>query len=170
MNQVELFFENDIDADYGFDMIAVAKSVIEKALFLHNISDEVIVSIYMVNGEEIRSINNENRNIDSVTDVLSFPNIPFESEADMSVLDNMDEWDYYDPENNRLILGDIVLCDERILEQAKEYGHSIKREYAFLIAHSILHLLGYDHMEDEERVIMENKQREILEALNITRD
>ena len=67
------------------------------------------------------------------------------------------------------MLGDIVISKERVISQAEEYGHSIRREYAFLIAHSMLHLMGYDHMEEGERVVMEQKQREILEQLGITR-
>ncbi len=73
------------------------------------------------------------------------------------------------PETGELMLGNIVISKERAKEQAEEYGHSVEREFAFLIAHSMLHLLGYDHMEDEERLVMEKKQREVLEMLGITR-
>lgn len=75
----------------------------------------------------------------------------------------------FDPESGELVLGDIVISKERVIAQAEEYGHSIRREYAFLIAHSMLHLMGYDHMEEEERAVMEQKQRDILEQLGITR-
>ena len=77
--------------------------------------------------------------------------------------------DCFHPETGELLLGDIVISAEKVLEQAAEYGHSVKREYAFLIAHSMLHLSGYDHMEPEEAAVMEQKQREILETLGITR-
>ncbi len=77
--------------------------------------------------------------------------------------------DCFDPESGELTLGDIVISKEKVLTQAEEYGHSPKREYAFLIAHSVLHLTGYDHMEDEERQVMEQKQREIMERLDILR-
>ena len=77
---------------------------------------------------------------------------------------------YFNPETGELLLGDIVISIERAKEQAEEYGHSLKREICFLTAHSMLHLMGYDHMEDEERVIMEQKQEQILNALGITRD
>ena len=75
----------------------------------------------------------------------------------------------FDPETGELLLGNIVMSKEKVISQAEEYGHSVKREYAFLIAHSMLHLLGYDHMEEEERAIMEGKQREILRKLGIER-
>ena len=96
------------------------------------------------------------RNVDAPTDVLSFP---------------MGEDGKYDidPATNAKILGDIVISKEKVIAQAEEYGHSVKREYAFLIAHSVLHLSGYDHMEEEERIEMETLQREILNELNILR-
>ena len=72
--------------------------------------------------------------------------------------------------SGELLLGDIVISVERAKEQAKEYGHSLKREMAFLTAHSMLHLMGYDHMEEDERIVMEKKQEEILQNLGITRD
>ena len=80
-----------------------------------------------------------------------------------------EEEDCFDPESGELTLGDIVISKEKVLSQAEEYGHSPKREYAFLIAHSVLHLTGYDHMEEEERKTMERMQNEILNALNIVR-
>ena len=77
--------------------------------------------------------------------------------------------DYFDPDSGRLVLGDMIISAQKVFEQAENYGHSVKREFAFLIAHSMLHLFGYDHMEDDERIIMEQKQREILEVLEIVR-
>ena len=78
--------------------------------------------------------------------------------------------DYVDPETGLLILGDIVISLEKVTEQAKEYGHSPKRELAFLTAHSMMHLFGYDHMEDGEREVMEKHQEAVLCKLGITRD
>ena len=77
---------------------------------------------------------------------------------------------YLNPETDELVLGDIMVSVDKVYEQAEEYGHSSKREFAFLIAHSMLHLLGYDHMEEEERMVMETKQEAILKALGITRN
>ena len=112
-------------------------------------------------------MNLEFRRIDRATDVLSFPMTEFPSPADYAYLDTDDS--SFDPETGELMLGNIVISKERAKEQAEEYGHSVEREFAFLIAHSMLHLLGYDHMEDEERLVMEKKQREVLEMLGITR-
>ena len=77
--------------------------------------------------------------------------------------------DYFDPETGELILGDIVLCADKILSQAREYGHSVERELGFLTAHSMLHLFGYDHMEEAEREDMERRQEDILKQLDLTR-
>jgi len=77
--------------------------------------------------------------------------------------------DAFNPETGELLLGDIILSTEHILEQAKEYGHSKTRELAFLVVHSMLHLMGYDHMEDDERMVMEDRQRKILELEGISR-
>ena len=116
---------------------------------------------------QIRQMNLEFRGIDRATDVLSFPMTEFPSPADYAYLDTDDS--SFDPETGELMLGNIVISKEHAKEQAEEYGHSVEREFAFLIAHSMLHLLGYDHMEDEERLVMEKKQREVLEILGITR-
>ena len=85
-------------------------------------------------------------------------------------MDGEQNIDLLNPDTGNIMFGDIVVNENRVREQAKEYGHSEKREFAFLIAHSMLHLCGYDHMEEDEAAVMENKQREVLEALGITRD
>lgn len=77
--------------------------------------------------------------------------------------------EYFDPESGELLLGDIVISKEKVISQAEEYGHSLEREFAFLIAHSMLHLFGYDHMEEKERLEMEQMQKEILDKLCIRR-
>ena len=102
-------------------------------------------------------MNLEHRGIDRATDVLSFPMLEFDHPGDFSIIDE-ETADVFDPESGELMLGDIVISVDKVLEQAQEYGHSPKREYAFLIAHSMLHLCGYDHMDDEERKVMEEKQ------------
>lgn len=116
------------------------------------------ISVSIVTGVEIRDINRKFRGIDGGTDVLSFPQLTFcEGE-------NPDK-----NEKGEIMLGDIILCLERAKEQAEAYGHSLKREIAFLTAHSMLHLLGYDHMEAAEEAEMSRKQEEILSAMGITR-
>ena len=104
--------------------------------------------------------------------VLDYEKCPYEAQVELLLTMNayLDTDDSsFDPETGELMLGNIVISKERAKEQAEEYGHSVEREFAFLIAHSMLHLLGYDHMEDEERLVMEKKQREVLEMLGITR-
>ncbi len=113
-------------------------------------------------------MNLEQRGIDRPTDVLSFPMIEYDAPGDFSVIDE-ETGDAFNPETGELMLGDIVISKEKVLSQAEEYGHSPKREYAFLIAHSMLHLFGYDHMEEEERAEMEAHQRAIMEKVGIPR-
>ena len=119
--------------------------------------------------EGIREFNRQFRQVDSPTDVLSFPMIPFEREADFSIVE-AEEADCFDPDSGELLLGDIIISAQKVLEQAEKYGHSTKREFAFLTAHSMLHLCGYDHMEQEQAKAMEQKQEQILVRLGITRE
>ena len=109
----------------------------------------------------------EFRGMEKPTDVLSFPMIEYAVPGEFDFLEERE--DCFDPETGELTLGDIVVSKEKVIAQAEEYGHSILREYAFLIVHSILHLTGYDHMEENERRVMEEKQDEIMDLLNIIR-
>ena len=93
--------------------------------------------------------------------------LEYETPGDLSGIE--ESADAFDPETGELMLGDIVISKDRVIAQAEEYGHSVRREYAFLIAHSMLHLLGYDHMEEEERRLMEDRQRKIMEKAGILR-
>ena len=93
--------------------------------------------------------------------------VEFETESDFSHVEDAVE-DFFNPETGELILGDIIISVEKVIEQAEKYGHSKERELAFLLAHSMLHLCGYDHMDEEERELMEQKQREILESVSYT--
>lgn len=161
--------ENESGKELSFDVEEIAGKVIEEALEYENCPYEVIVDVLLCDNEGIHIMNREHRGIDRPTDVLSFPNVDYETPADFSGIEDSIE-DYFDPESGELCLGDIVISVDKVLEQAKEYGHSPKREYAFLIAHSMLHLLGYDHMEPEEAAVMEHKQEEILNRLGITRN
>ena len=112
-------------------------------------------------------MNRDYRQIDRPTDVLSFPNLSFDSPGKFDLTESAD---VVDPETGEVVLGDIVICYDKVLEQAEEYGHSILREFAFLLTHSMLHLCGYDHMTEEETSVMEAKQNQILDTLKITRD
>lgn len=127
------------------------------------------ISLLFVDDEEIREINLETRNIDRATDVLSFPMLDYEKGKVYKDIYTNFEFDETFKDGEELVLGDMVLSLERALEQSKEYGHSYEREVCYLVVHSILHLLGYDHMEEEEKMIMRKREEEILNKLNITR-
>ena len=161
--------ENETERELPFDAEETAKKVIEQALDYENCPYEVSVNLLLTDNEGIHEINKEYRDIDRPTDVLSFPNVDYEAPADFSLIeDNIDM--YFDPDSGELCLGDIIVSVDKVYEQSEEYGHSLLREFAFLIAHSMLHLLGYDHMETDEAAVMEKKQEEILTQLGITRE
>ena len=164
-----IFVENETDYIFPFDPIETASLVTGEVLEEENCPYETEINILITDNEGIRMYNREYRNNDRETDVLSFPNVPFELPSDFSVAEEM-EADCFQPDSGELILGDIILSCDRILEQAESFGHSIRREYAFLIAHSMLHLCGYDHMEPDEASVMEEKQNHVLDRLGITRD
>lgn len=160
-------FSNEQEQTFDFDFLGVAEDVMETVLDQENCPYEAQISLVLTDDDTIHSTNREFRGIDRPTDVLSFPMIDFSAPADYSILEQDDS--YFHPESGELLLGDIMISIPRAVEQAREYGHSVKREYAFLIAHSMLHLLGYDHMEDDERLLMEQKQEQALKYLHIER-
>ena len=164
---MKLYYEEEGELKLSLPCEELARTVIEAALDDVGCPYEAEVNLLLTMNEQIHEMNLEFRGIDRATDVLSFPMTEFPSPADYAYLDTDDS--SFDPETGELMLGNIVISKERAKEQAEEYGHSVEREFAFLIAHSMLHLLGYDHMEDEERLVMEKKQREVLEILGITR-
>ena len=170
-----IFFENEYELEplesvFAFDYEEVAKTVVEAVLDQEKCPYEAQVEILCTSDEAIREMNKENRDIDRATDVLSFPMVDFEFPCDYDLLEESSSDLYFEPNSGELMLGDIVLSVPRIIDQANEYGHSRKREYAFLIAHSMLHLLGYDHMTEDEAKQMEAKQHQVLNTLNITRE
>ena len=130
---------------------------------------ECQVTLTLTDDEGIHEMNREFRDVDAPTDVLSFPMTELAAPGDFSSLEPEDP-DCFDPETGELMLGDIVISVDRVRAQAGEYGHSLKREYAFLIAHSMLHLQGFDHMEASDRKIMEEAQENIMEKLGIRRE
>ena len=129
---------------------------------------EAEVNVILADNEAIQEINREQRGIDAPTDVLSFPMVDYDRPSDFSHVEQAVE-DYFNPETGELMLGDIVVSVDKVEEQADRYGHSRTRELAFLVAHRMLHLFGYDHMEDGEREQMEERQRRILETRGYTR-
>ena len=163
------YVENETEVTYDFDVEEIVKLVAEKILDTENCPYETQVNVLLTDNEHIRFFNKEYRNIDRETDVLSFPNLDFDTPGVFEIEED-EEADYFDPESGELILGDIIISVDKVKEQSESYGHSKKREFAFLIAHSMLHLCGYDHMEKEEAYVMERKQEEALTSLGITRD
>ncbi len=164
-----ILIENESELDVGIDYKEIAIEVINAALDYIKCPYECEINILLTDNEGIRETNQRMRGIDAPTDVLSFPMIEFETEGDFSVVEN-DVLSYFDAEKGELLLGDIMISLERVTEQAKQFNHSVKREYAFLIAHSMLHLSGYDHMEEDERMQMERMQEEILQSIGYTRE
>lgn len=163
--------EKETEGDLGFDYEPVLEQVIRQTIEMEHCPYECEVNITLTDNEEIRNINREFRELDVPTDVLSFPMVEYPSPADFSILDpEKDMTGSFNPETGELLLGDIVISLERAKEQADEYGHSLKREICFLVVHSMLHLFGYDHVEEEERLQMEDRQEEVLRILGITRD
>lgn len=162
-----LFFEEEGEFKLDLPCVELAEKVINAALDYVNCPYEVEVNLLLTMNDEIQEMNRNFRSIDRSTDVLSFPMIDYKEAGNFVFLE--DVMDAFHPESGELMLGDIVISKEKVIAQAEEYGHSIEREYAFLIAHSMLHLFGYDHMEEDERIIMEQKQKEILKNLQILR-
>jgi len=166
---MSFYIENEVNCCFPFDIEEIVDKVIRQALLMEGCEYEAEVNLLITDKEGIREYNRDYRGIDKDTDVLSFPGIDYEKPADFSIA-KANECDYFNPDTGELILGDIILCEERICEQAEEYGHSLLREFAFLIAHSVLHLLGYDHIEPAEEADMFTRQERILEALHISRE
>lgn len=162
------YVENETEVEMPFDMQEILNKIMNEVMDMENCPYETTVNLLLTDNEGIREYNKNYRNLDQETDVLSFPNIPFDKEGDFTGVE-MNEADYFDLDSGELILGDIILSADRILAQAKEYGHSVLREFAFLTAHSMFHLCGYDHMEERDAAVMERKQEEVLAKLGITR-
>lgn len=155
---------------YGIEYLDIEKSdeyervineVVDKCFREEHLENtNLYISITLTNPENIRKINKEYRNIDKETDVLSFP--MFEKNEIDEIIASQE----YDVED---VLGDIIISIQRVEEQAKEYGHSFKRELAYMVVHGFYHLMGYDHIKEEDKASMRPKEEKILQDLNITR-
>lgn len=157
--KIDIFYSNEQEKlTPPEDIEQLIESCTRAALEEEGIDENAEVSVTFTDNETIRALNNEHRGIDRVTDVLSFPMLS-------------DEGFEVDPDTDAIVLGDIVISLERAQEQAQEYGHSFRREVAFLLTHSLFHLLGYDHVnsEEEEREMF-GKQEKVLDKLGITRE
>lgn len=161
-------FDSEVDITFDFDFEKVYRDVVDAVLDYFKCPYDYEISLLIVGDDEIRQINNDMRGIDKATDVLSFPNIDLSSDpGNFGIIDETD--DIFEPDSGELILGDIVLSNNKIIEQSNEFGHSQLREYAFLIAHSMLHLIGFDHIEESDRIEMEKYQDIIMNILDIKR-
>lgn len=158
----EIFFENTQDKlPIDEKLQELVQKIAEEALAYEGFGKKAEISVLFVDNEQIREINNDFRQIDSATDVLSFPMLDFDG---TKVIDGVG-----DSYLGTVVLGDIVVSLERAASQAEEYGHSFEREVGFLVCHSMLHLLGYDHEKDEERAVMREKEEAILERMGLSR-
>lgn len=163
---IHIDYESDIILEFDYEELI--KKCIHETMLYEGCPYEAEISIVITDNASICDVNNEFRNIDKSTDVLSFPMIDFDTPSDFKKLSGLRE--YFNPESLELMLGDIMVSVEKVISQADEYGHSRERELAFLIVHSMLHLFGYDHIEDNERIKMEKLQENILVNVGLLRD
>lgn len=162
---IDLIIENEQNKEeWTPELEKTVTDVCNAVLDMEECDFNAEISLTLVDNEAIREINREQRNIDRATDVLSFPMLEFDENGDCLDAE-------YEMDGDMVVLGDIVISMERAREQSQEYGHSFRREIAFLTAHSMLHLLGYDHVDDPigEKIMFE-KQDKVLNGLGITRE
>lgn len=174
--------KNNIDFNYNynikstslfkFNLKKISLEILDYILKDEKIKTPCNISLTIVDNKTIKKINKQERNINKITDVLSFPLI------DYNIVKNIDKYiykhinkyiDFYDYDKNCISLGDIVISCDKIISQSEKYNHSKKREFSFLVAHSIYHLLGYDHMNKKDENIMFEKQKKCLDNLGICR-
>lgn len=158
---VNLEYEAEKQLDIPWEEII--REVAEASLDYEDCPYEAEINVVLTDNDGIHQVNREFRQIDAPTDVLSFPMLEYETPSDFSGVEEAFA-DCFNPETGELMLGDIMISVEKVEEQAEKYGHSTTRELAFLVAHSMLHLCGYDHMEENERLFMEERQNAILES------
>lgn len=159
---VELIIENETNKEICARQLEELKLVCEAVMEGEDCNFDAEISLTFTDNAGIRDINREYRGIDRPTDVLSFPMLEFDAEEEDAE---------FETDEGLVMLGDIVISAERAREQASELNHSLRRELAFLTAHSMLHLLGYDHIDDPEgERYMTEKQTEVLNALGLTRE
>lgn len=150
---MEVYIDNRQDkVEIEDDILEVIEKVVREVLIFEDESLDCEVSVSFVDNEEIKELNRDYRGVDKDTDVLSFP---------------MDDEFFVE---GPLLLGDIIISLEKALEQSKDFGHSLYREISYLTAHSMFHLLGYDHMDEEEKNIMREKEKEVMKRLKIFKD
>lgn len=156
---IELYNEQTAIKDCMFDEDKITE-IVTACLKSEKLDFDCQVGVTFTDNEGIRELNLRHREIDRETDVLSFPMLD-----DISSISEVDK----NPENGFVYLGDIVISLEKAEAQAEEYGHGFEREVAFLIVHSMMHLVGYDHMEDNQRAVMRQHEEKVLTELGILR-
>lgn len=165
---MSFYLEEEIEVKFTFNYNDLAQRVVNHCLDYMQFPYEAEVNLTLTDNDGIHAINKEFRQMDRPTDVLSFPMLNYETPGDFAFLDEEDN-DDFNPDTGEALLGDIIISVDKVFEQAECFGHSVEREYAFLIVHSMLHLFGFDHMQEDEAKIMEEKQKEILNQMNILR-
>ena len=163
-----VYFEDEAGISFGFDPEEKVEEVIAFVRDHVECPYDIEVSVTLVDTDTIRQVNSQFRQIEKVTDVLSFPMMEYDSPRDFGGQAFQNSLSL-SPDTQEMILGDILLCSEVVKTQAEEYGHSELREFCFLVVHSMLHLFGYDHIQEEDRREMEEEQRNIMERLGINR-
>lgn len=166
---MSIYFENEVGDKLPNNYEQIVREIVDASLEYLDCPYECEINVLFTDNEGIQSINKEYRDIDAPTDVLSFPMIEYDLPGNFDCVEE-DVISNFNQDTGELILGDIILNIDRIQKQAEEYGHTRRRETAFLTAHSMLHLAGFDHIDDEERLVMEKKQEEILTMKGYTRD
>ncbi len=168
-NKVTLYLEDEVNFfEEQETLLDKIKAVINQCLEEEKVPYEVEISLSIVDLETIQEINREHRQIDRVTDVLSFPQIDPETIGYIN-WDKLDLTSCINYDTEEVMLGDIIICVDKAKEQAESYGHSLEREVCFLVAHSMFHLLGYDHMTEDDEKNMAKKQEDVLQCLSILR-
>lgn len=156
MEKFEIIYE---EIEENKDYEAVIMKVLDKCYEVENLTNSKLsICITLTNPEFIRKLNKEHRDIDYATDVLSFP-VLYKEEIEEARKSDVED-----------TLGDIVISIEKVKEQAEEYGHSFERELSYMVVHGFYHLMGEDHIEEDDKVKMREKEEKVLELLNITRD
>lgn len=156
MEEVQIVY-NQVEENEGYEQLI--KKVIKECFLVEGLEKKnLYISVTLTTPEEIQILNREYRNIDRATDVLSFP--MFEKDEILMLKDKDEEYD---------ILGDIVISVDQVEKQAKEYGHSFEREISYMLVHGFYHLMGYDHIEEEDKKQMRPKEEFVLEKLKIGR-
>ena len=158
---MKIYFTN-----VGFQRFAI-KHLLEGALkYLGQPANQLEMSLSIVSPQQIQELNKTYRSVDAVTDVLSFPTVDNPERKALNINEFATD---VNPDTQKLNIGDVIICRERAIEQAMEYGHSVKREMSFLALHGLLHLLGYDHIEPDDEEQMTRLQKEILTKYHIHR-